>query len=593
MKLTHLQIGNFMGVREIDVPLSRPITLFAGRNGAGKSSVMEAVQMALIGETARVPLRKSFALIVNDGKDSGYSTLAWEGGEASIVLPSGKCKNSGGLPNELPAILDAQRFARMEANHRRVFLFSLMGLYGDSKESISRLLGRGCDAETVKAITPFLRAGFDIAQKEAAAKAREGKAVWRQITGETYGKDKAATWEAAGPACDTEKLDESSRRLADCERDIAGINESLGALRAAKKSHEKAMARLSELREKGARHARVADKLAHDESELKVWEEKLEQVRMAANGGRKHGLIHDLAAALEWALSFVQIETLLDLEKEKLEEAEVALDAYRSEHGDISVSNSDPEAATRLPEYEKAFKLLQNSVANDKRDLADAEAAAAAIKEAEAAVGQAPDTAGIEKLEARLSSLTEERKKLSAEFLALRDAEKTARHAKEKTATARAAHEAVANWTKIADALAPDGIPGEILADALAPINERMACHSEIWGPVIIDQDMGISYAGRDYSLLSESEKWRADALIAEAISHLSGIKLLVLDRFDVLDIDGRADLLYWLDDLAKIGQIDSALLFGTLKALPAKLPESAAAYWLDGGKVATIKEAA
>ena len=94
-------------------------------------------------------------------------------------------------------------------------------------------------------------------------------------------------------------------------------------------------------------------------------------------------------------------------------------------------------------------------------------------------------------------------------------------------------------------------------------------------------------------SLLSESEKWRVDAMIAEAVSHLSGLKLLVLDRFDVLDIQGRTDLLAWLDILAANGEIDTALIFGTLKALPGELPATIGAHWIEAGVMGKLKAAA
>jgi hypothetical protein len=83
------------------------------------------------------------------------------------------------------------------------------------------------------------------------------------------------------------------------------------------------------------------------------------------------------------------------------------------------------------------------------------------------------------------------------------------------------------------------------------------------------------------------------DAMIAEVVSHLSGLKLLVLDRFDVLDIQGRADLIAWLDILAANAEIDTALIFGTLKALPADLPATMGAYWIEGGIVGKLKAAA
>lgn len=99
--------------------------------------------------------------------------------------------------------------------------------------------------------------------------------------------------------------------------------------------------------------------------------------------------------------------------------------------------------------------------------------------------------------------------------------------------------------------------------------------------------------ASRPYALLSESEKWRVDAMIAEAIAHLSGVRLLVLDRFDVLDMKGREDLIYWLETLATGGAIETALIFGTLKALPAGLPETVQAFWIDSGVAGQMKEVA
>lgn len=51
------------------------------------------------------------------------------------------------------------------------------------------------------------------------------------------------------------------------------------------------------------------------------------------------------------------------------------------------------------------------------------------------------------------------------------------------------------------------------------------------WFRVGIEADMTITAGpGRTYALLSESEKRRADAMVAEAITHLTGLRLLVDD---------------------------------------------------------------
>ncbi|CAN7380799.1 hypothetical protein D9M68_504320 [compost metagenome] len=104
---------------------------------------------------------------------------------------------------------------------------------------------------------------------------------------------------------------------------------------------------------------------------------------------------------------------------------------------------------------------------------------------------------------------------------------------------------------------------------------------------------MTITADGRPYALLPESERWRADAMIAAAITRLTRIRLLVLDRADVLVGAERDRLLWWLDDLAASGEIDTALVFMSLKAPPSGLPDAIQSYWVTNQQVSNLREAA
>ncbi|MBK9350420.1 MAG: hypothetical protein IPN05_09655 [Sulfuritalea sp.] len=193
-------------------------------------------------------------------------------------------------------------------------------------------------------------------------------------------------------------------------------------------------------------------------------------------------------------------------------------------------------------------------------------------------------------LKAATDDLKQQRSDLQKAIRELEDSERAAQQADKRTADAAKHHGDVQQWETIAAALAPDGIPGQMLGEALGPVNSRLAdsSFSTEWPIVTITADMDITADGRAYALLSESERWRVDAMIAETIAHLSGEKLLVLDRVDVLDIEGREDLLFWLDELASSGQIETALLFATLKALPANLPDNIEAVWIENGRATT-----
>ena len=46
MKIAHIAIDNLLGVAQVDVTVPTPVTVFAGENHAGKSSIREAIRAA-------------------------------------------------------------------------------------------------------------------------------------------------------------------------------------------------------------------------------------------------------------------------------------------------------------------------------------------------------------------------------------------------------------------------------------------------------------------------------------------------------------------------------------------------------------------
>jgi hypothetical protein len=579
MKITAIQAKNVIGARDVDVNLSRPVTLFCGANHSGKSSLSEAVRMALIGEPSRVSLKKNYQQLVTEGADVGYAVVEYDRGQSAITLPNGAHEHTGSRrPSELlPFVLDAQRFARLDANERRQFLFSLTGLSITGHEVTKRMIERGCDAAKVEIIAPHLRAGSDAAHKEAQTKAREAKAAWRAITGETYGAVKAATWKAPKQERADDKLAPTMEALVRIEAQIETNTGTLGDMNGRAKRAAEQAGKLAELRAKAGGYARIAEKLKRDEAELKQWEAKV-----AAAGKAAGQRMPDEPTYTCPSCSVVLRHDHVD----------GALVEY------TSPPPVDHDAAGRLREYQDAADLMRRCVANGKRDLAAADAAAQALAEIEdAGLAEAPDAEEIEALKADTDELRRQRSELQKILRELEGAERDAQQADQRTAGAATHHADVQQWETIAAALAPDGIPGQMLGEALGPVNGRLVdtAFSTGWMNVAITSDMEITADGRQYALLSESERWRVDAMIAETIAHLSGEKLLVLDRVDVLDIEGREDLLFWLDDLASSGDVDTCILFATLKSLPAKLPDSIQPIWIENGCAVPgrVKEAA
>jgi len=572
MRISAITAKNFVGAVDVDVKLSRPALLVCGYNHSGKSSLSEAVRMALIGEPSRVSLKKNYKQLVTDGAEVGYAVVEHDGGQSAITLPNGSHEQTGSRrPSELlPFVLDAQRFSRLDANERRKLLFALTGISIGGPEVVSRMLEHGCDPAKVDIIAPHLRAGSDAAHKEAHAKARDAKAAWRAVTGETYGGVKAASWRANAPSVAGAKMPETRDALSRLDAQIEANAGTLGDMNGRAKRAADQFGRLAELREKAGKYARIADKIARDEAELTQWEEKF--MEASRNAGPR-------------------------LPDEPTYDCPSCGTVLRHSHANGALVEFTPpppvdhEAAGKLREYKQAADLMRRSVDNGKRDLGAADAAAQALAEIEdAGLAEAPDAEEIDALRADTDELRRQRSELQKAVREFEGAERDAQQADKRTADAAKHHGDVQQWETIAAALAPDGIPGQMLGEALGPVNGRLvdSAFSTGWMNVAITSDMDITADGRAYALLSESERWRVDAMIAEAISHLSGEKLLVLDRVDVLDIEGREDLLFWLDELDSSGQIETALLFATLKALPANLPDNIEAVWIENGRATT-----
>lgn len=602
MKITRITAEGFLGARSVSVETRQPIQLFAGANGAGKSSVRDAVALALTADLGRVSLKKDAGQLVHAQAQHALCEVVDADGDtwAVTITAAGKIADSQKGREADPVlayVLDAQRFAGLSLTERRAFLFGLVGLKAEPGDIAQRLEARGCHIGKLQRVLPLLRSGFDAACDEAKTKATAAKGAWRAVTGETFGSEKAKTWRAAVPAYDPGVGKALATELQHAEVALEQWHRQIGGLAAQQQHRTTLHAKLAGLQEQAGRVERLKAKLAADTAQLQHWEKELARVRAAAVGGvaERAGLVHDLAKAVNGLLVLGNV----DRDSVVGMQADRALAAYVAEHGPVvgtqAAGQVDHEARAKLPEVEKAHGLLANAVANSQRDLAAAERAGAEAAAIQAELAEPFDSAGLESAQAQVDTLKAQRadtvKKLDAQksIKALADA------ADKKTADATAHAEDVAAWDAIAQALAPDGIPAELLAEALAPINDRLAqsAADAQWPAVAISPDMVITYGARPYGLCSESERWRADAMLAEAIAHISGARLLVLDRFDVLDLPGRADLIAWLDVLADNGEIDTALIFGTLKALPASLPATFGAHWLAAGSVEQLKDAA
>lgn len=603
MQIQHITAQSFVGARAVDVQVDTPVTIFAGPNGAGKSSLREAISAALTGDISRVSLKKEYGSMVTEGQKKAVVSLETDVGPASITLPEGRHVGLTVYTGALPYLLNPERFAQLKPDDRRSFLFELTGLRATPEKVKALLLERECDSKKVEKVLPMLRSGFPAAVKFAEDEARESKGAWKAVTGEQWGKDKSADWEAEVPSFDAARHAEATRQLTAAESRIAKANTELGALQEKHRAYVASRESAERSAELAQGVTRIEAKLAADRKHLEEAESKLRENQQRAGEAPREGLVHDLAAAVrEFTVIIADAESVVQRvtgaikpwSAYDLSTVEQAYAAYVEQHGEPS-DGGDAEARARLPELVKARDLMKRSVENDERDLAAARAATEALKlksEVEAVTDEQLTAA-----RTTVTAAANQRDALRTELDKLNNAKRAAESASKKTEDAAKHHADIIQWLAIAAALSPDDIPSDMLAQALAPINNRLAELAAFaeWAVPVVEPDMTIRVGGRLYSLLSESEKYRADALIALTIAVLSESRIVFFDRFDVLDLKGRGDLLALLDDMATQREIVTALVFGTLKKVPEGLPPTTRAHWIEKGELysARIAEAA
>jgi hypothetical protein len=569
MRISRLELKNWMIHRHLDIEVT-PLTIIAGPNESGKSSIADALGFVIFNELRRVETKSQRPDLISEGAKAGTVTIY--AGDAAVAkdIGTGKRKSDtmiptrdGAIPQAVPYLLTPSLFARTSPEERRTVLSSVMKSDCKPETLIAEMKKRGAKPKIIDALK--LTDDLDKWRQTAKEHASQARGAWKQIAGETYGALKAETWTAEVP-----ELPE-------------GDQESLEI--AVKTARDK-MVKAS-----GALAARNA----------------IDQMR--ANRAAKVGPMQKIAESLATRKADAEeAERTVSEAKQKLQHER----AMRPPAGNVDHTNC-PSCGTLVTMTDEGAleEVIRKPAAAEiaaQRELDDAETALTAAKSrlqeaeraqasiaalTEQAQAEAP-TESIESLQAAATAASSAFDEAATKLANHKTAKEAHEKAKKATSEAKAAHERVNEWVQCEMWLALDGIPGDQLAKALQPFNRTLASLSNRagWKIVTLSEDMQISVGGRGYRLQSESGQWRADTVIAIALAIHSEIRMATIDRFDVLNPEDRPGALRFFRSLTKPGEeeIDTLIVFGTFKAAPAA-PKGVAVHWL--GAQAEQQEAA
>jgi hypothetical protein len=578
MKIESITTKNFMRLKSVHVDVSAPgVHLFCGPNESGKSSLKEAVRIALIGKSPRVTHKKDHGLLVTDGNRKGRVALKFRHQPGSELLEMHRNVDSENavFPSDfrfddlsvacLNFALQAESFAEAKEEDRRKLLNELLEIKMGSEKVIALLKQKYDIPESFcRHVQPLLRAGFEAAHKDAKLRKSNARTAWETATNENWGDEKVKTW---APAEDgdlvvvtPEELQASASQLQEFDAQLEALLTERGKLQATGDARARLLAERDETEQmKGQLRSFKAKRTGAvvDMQELDATIEDIQQ-RLA------------LMANAAQVLSCPNCDHKFHLRQGEL--VPVDLEAMDIGAGDAP-NEGQQRSILATKRAERATK--QTLVLEMDGKIAKAAGAEARLTAIDAEIATMGESTDLDALQAKITQVQSDRANASVAHSKLTAAHALTAATEQKIASAKKAVADYFEWDKVVTALAPDGIPATLLLEQIKPINERLEYSAALagWPRVQLNANMELvrdtPEEKRPYALLSESAKWRATALMADAISSMSEMRILVLDRMDVLTAgEERAKCMRWVSALAE-KDYHTILVFATMAKTP------------------------
>lgn len=596
MRFTSLALRNFMGFENVEIAPG-VVNLVCGPNGAGKSTLaVEALRAVRYG-TARGIQKKDAVLLSREGSGRPWEVAARvlaDGAETHISRSGSKCSATTAQLDAifkdqrvLEAVLEAGSFVRLSVEARRALVSDIVA--SDTSAIVERLKELGAPTDVVKAAGEGNLRG---AHRRATEHRQEASAEL-----------KAALAALEAPETDPDIQIKDGATVKASTLDAKRLS---AARAAATKSLQAATdyVLLLDTWQKAKAKAEAAGK-ALVEMDASVWSEEKAQALEKARGevNRLTTALAGVAAALP-----LQMKALSNLEAAKNSgptpcptcrkpmvwdgpmETELA-----AVYGRIQSLKNDRNAASSSME---AARASLRALEDERQRAHDARARIADLQQ-QVAAGNAPEPQKPAKTAEECRAILE-RVAAAERAWGVWDASVRAR-ASAKDGVTRL-QERVQALEAVEEATSPDKAVG--LDQALAAVNGFIAQHghrlfghanNELKPAVVLDSDWTPSIYGRAFGLCSTSERDRASLLVAAALSHISGLGLMVLDQVEHLDAQHQGELLRLARDLTASGALDQVWLAQVPAKAPdpLKVPSWLHLWWVEGGSVRRVEAAA
>ena len=536
-------VNNFKGLSQVKIDLTHQINIIGGDNGAGKTSLLQAITSALIGGCPIKLAKKDYGILVRDGNDDAFIDVETATGTATIQFPTGKCKTTGTPPRL--SLYSAGMFSPFdfEKNKDR-FEFWCKILQSDPDENdlrnaINLTKNEDLIAKADYIVTLVKQLDYDGACAKIKEEGAKNKGAWQHVTGEDYGIKKASTWRPEGFTEDMNT--ESPTWQQNLETAKNNYEQSLKVLAVSENDRamlEKFILRRPETEKALNELKKEQTEVVNAISRLKV---KMQQLRDKLNAEKPLVCPHCSKPVMFKSNELVKFEEDKSINVKSIQ---VEIDTLGTNH---SQNVSDYDSITKdISEHENTLKQ---------------------IAEAEEKLKNISN----EKIS---DNVAVENEKAITQYMAYTKYHEATKYQTEVMWIAEA--------YKI---LEPNGLRKQKVDFRLHEFNEKLAalCKVACWDIVKIDSDFDVYYDDRIYIVLSESEQYRVKATIQAVIGMIEKTDLFIFDRVDLLTRSGRNGLV----DLCRYTGIKTILFLSASNK--EELSKVGVYHWLENGTAQSV----
>lgn len=616
MKLERLHLQDFRlhGSTELEL---EGLTIVAGANASGKSSIRQAIEVCLTGRCeATDRAGRGLANLIRLGSERAVVTLTIRGlGEVvRTITPSGSrlqvadwrggqrvqqellCRAIGADVDLISAVCRMADFPSLPVREQWDLMVSvlhpitraqLLGYLGqvapDDGPALAEILGDIPESIDL----PWVEEAYERVYQER----RETKRRLDEVT-----RELASPGLPDVPQVGPDQAKEIRERLVDLEGEVAELNQMLGEMRARREAfrrRESALARLQELEASLPDEVPDVESLARREEELRreVADRKAALDDLAA---RIRDMDADIAAIRKTTQCPVSQAIACPLGRDDRRKIVASLQAERkklvAQHAKLQQEHA--KAATRLDELaaelERARQVQQ--LVEEREHLREE---LEGLPSGE--FGEEDEQDILRELEDLNREICEGRENLARLELAMAHKETVA----QKRALAEELQERVKLLEILAEAFGPggNGIRAIMLEAGVEAIESRVNDNLEILTgghyrlrlQNLPEPSIWVDGPGGHLQLihLSTSERMRVGCAFAEALAHLSGLGLLIIDDAEILDEANRAHMSRWL--IARREDYDTVILLSTGPRERLHPQPGIRCYYLDGGRAQEV----